>query len=379
MLNIVIDENISYAEEAFSQFGNVSVVHGRNINTQLLKDTDVLIVRSITKVNEELLKGTRVKFVGTATIGTDHINLDYLKSKGIGFSDAKGCNADAVTEYVFTSIIKLLNSKKLPLKGRTIGIVGTGNIGSRVARIAGIMGMQVLKNDPPLQRESRAEEFIPLSDIYKCDIITFHVPLNKTGIDKTIHLLDQDNLNKLNENAILINASRGPVVDNNALIKAIDDKNLNVVLDVWESEPDIDIELLNRVKFGTPHIAGYSLEGKVNGTLIIYKALCHFLGEQAIWNPSLPSVESPGIIPEQAAGNEEILENIINSIYNIKIDDNGMRKLNSLPKEQISSYFDTLRKEYPLRREFSNYKISLDKSDEELTNILKALRFEITN
>jgi erythronate-4-phosphate dehydrogenase len=375
-MNIIVDENISYAPEAFSQFGNVSVIHGREINNNLLKNADALIVRSITKVDENLLKGTPVKFVGTATIGTDHIDLKYLDSKGIFFSGAKGCNADAVTEYVFTAVIKLLNGNSSALKGKSIGIVGTGNIGSRIARIAGAIGMKVLKNDPPLQRKSGAADFVPLNEIYNCDIITLHVPLNKDGIDKTVHLFDRENLNILNDNVILINASRGPVVDNTALAEAVDKKSIRAVLDVWENEPDINTAMLERVKLASPHIAGYSLEGKVNGTVIIYKALCKFLGEQPVWKPSLPVIETPVKNLNHTGNSVEELNSIISKIYDIKKDDAKMRGISAMPKAQIPKYFDTLRKEYPLRREFNNFKIKLTTPDKELVNILTALRFE---
>jgi erythronate-4-phosphate dehydrogenase len=377
MLNIIVDENISYAKEAFSHFGNVSIIHGREINNNLIKKTDVLIVRSITKVDKNLLNGTPVKFVGSATIGTDHIDLKYLETNNIYFSDAKGCNADAVTEYVFASIIKLLSETNLSIKGRTIGIVGIGNIGSRIARISEAMGMKVFKNDPPLQRKYGINDFVSLNKIFSCDIITLHVPLNKNGIDKTIHLLARENLNNINSGAILINASRGAVVDNTALIEAIDNKSLRVVLDVWENEPDIDIALLSRVKIGTPHIAGYSLEGKVNGTVIIYNALCKFTGKQPVWKPCLPLVESPVIKLKQFSNIGEELNNIIGRIYDIKKDNDKMKKLISIPKEQVPNCFDMLRKEYPLRREFNNFKIKTNRDKEAVIRILKAFRFEI--
>ncbi|MGD1006876.1 MAG: 4-phosphoerythronate dehydrogenase [Ignavibacteriaceae bacterium] len=379
MMNIIVDENISFAKEAFSHFGNVFIIHGREINNHLLKKTDALIVRSITKVDKNLLNGTPVKFVGTATIGTDHIDLEYLNTNNICFSDAKGCNADAVTEYVFASIIKLLNENNLSIKGRTIGIVGTGNIGSRIARISEAMGMKVFKNDPPLQRKYGTKDFVSLNEIFSCDIITSHVPLNKSGIDKTIHLFDKKNLNNINNDTILINTSRGPVADNTALIEAIDNKSLHVVLDVWENEPDIDISLLERVKIGTPHIAGYSLEGKVNGTVIIYNALCKFLGEQPVWKPSLPLAGSPVININQTGNNGEELNNIISRIYDIKKDNDKMKKLIGIPKAQIPNSFDTLRKEYPLRREFNNFTIRTNRDEEALIRILKAFRFEIEN
>ena len=376
-MNIVIDENISFAGEAFSQFGNVKLLQGRKITNSELKDADILIVRSITRVDKELLLNTPVQFVGTATIGTDHIDLDYLKSRKIFFTDAKGCNADAVAEYVFTSVFYLANKYGLKIKDKTIGVAGVGNIGSRIVRLAKTLGMNVLKNDPPLQRESSSNEFVSLDQIYDADIITMHVPLNKEGIDRTLHLFNNDNLRKLRNEIIFINASRGPVVDNNALLDISCSKNLKIVLDVWENEPGINIDLLEKVEFGTPHIAGYSLEGKINGTAMIYKALCKYLKAPPSWNPNLPAVEDPVIEIDPDKNFEELLHQIFYRVYNIKNDDNRMRLIKEKPVEERPAYFDMLRKNYPFRREFSNFKIKMISENEEIENILRSFRFEI--
>ena len=374
-MNLLIDENISYAAEAFTGFGSVSLLHGRKITNSALRNLDALIVRSITKVNEELLKDTPVKFVGTATIGTDHVDLDYLSNHGINFSDAKGCNADAVAEYIFTAIFRIAVEKGFSVKDKTIGVVGVGNIGSRIVRLAKALGINVLINDPPLQRKSGSAEFVPLKDIYSSDIITLHVPLNKEGIDKTVHLFNEDNLSLLKENSVFINASRGQVVDNQALLKLLDKKNLNVVLDVWENEPKINLELLKKIRFASPHIAGYSLEGKINGTVMIYNALCKFLNQKPGWKPVPPAVDNHliEVTPENSL--ETSLNHIFTSIYDIKDDDDLMRKMFNMNKEEAGTYFDSLRKNYKLRREFINYTISLTNPDEELSKILKAFRF----
>ncbi len=377
MLNLVIDENIAYAKEAFQQFGNVTLVQGRKITNSILSCTDTLIVRSITKVNGELLKNTPIKFVGTATIGTDHVDMNYLSHQEICFSDAKGCNADAVAEYVFTAIFKIAAKENIAIKDKTIGVVGVGNIGSRIARLAEALGMNVLKNDPPLQRTSGRKDFVPLEKIYDADIITLHVPLNLDGKDKTVHLFNEENLKLLKNDSIFINASRGQVVDNKALLDIIDKKNLRVVLDVWENEPDINIYLLKEVKFASPHVAGYSLEGKVNGTLMIYNALCKFLNTKPAWKPDLPQVENSIIQIDSKDIFEKKLNGVFSSIYDIKRDDEQMRNLLSLPGKERSKYFDSLRKNYPFRREFNNFKINRNSIDDNLYKILKAFRFTI--
>ncbi len=378
-MKIVVDENISFGKEAFSTLGEVVLMHGREITNSKLKDTDVLIVRSITKVDEKLLDGTKVKFVGTATIGTDHIDLEYLKSKGIAFSDAKGCNADAVAEYVFTFIMYASVKYGIDLKGKSIGVVGVGNIGSRIVKLANTLGMKVLKNDPPVKRLTGDNSFCEFDEISGADFITLHVPLNKEGIDKTVHLLDDNNLEKLNDGAVLINASRGQVIDNLALNKIIEKKHLIVDLDVWETEPDINVELLKKVEIASPHIAGYSLEGKVNGTVIIYNALCRMLGRQPEWSPSMPAIDSDTYSLIKSDSFENTLNNIFAGIYDIRKDDEATRMIGALPVNERGKQFDALRKNYPLRREFKSYKIKLNPDDSEFESILKAFRFQITH
>lgn len=375
-MKIIADENISFATEAFSRFGTVELMHGRQITRSALKDANALVVRSITNVNRDLLEGTPVKFVGTATIGTDHIDREYLQSQSITFTDAKGCNADAVTEYVFTALINTAFKYGITLNGKTFGIIGIGNIGSRIARLAEAMGLIVLKNDPPLQRKTGSSEFVSLEEALQADFITLHVPLNKGGEDNTIHLLNSDNLQKLKAGVILINASRGQVADNTALFENIIKHKIHAILDVWENEPDINTDLLNKVELATPHIAGYSLEGKVNGTKMIYDALCRFSGYKNTWMPALPAADY-NIIEYTPSGNiTEDLNNIFNEIYNINRDNKELKKMTWMPENERKGYFDMLRKNYPLRREFLNYKIVIKNDDGgNLKDILRKFRF----
>ncbi|MDR3667352.1 MAG: 4-phosphoerythronate dehydrogenase, partial [Ignavibacteriaceae bacterium] len=292
-MKIIADENITLVQEAFSGLGDVFLYGGRDISNNILKDADVLLVRSITDVNKNLLEGTNVKFVGTATIGIDHVDTNYLSEKEIFFSDARGCNSDAVAEYVFTALLNLSIEQNFELKGKSIGVVGAGNIGSRIVRLAGALGMNVLQNDPPLKRQTGDKRFLDLDELMNVDIITFHVPLNMEGEDRTSHLFDHNKLNSLKDGAIIINASRGPVVDNDSLEMLISKKKFTSVLDVWENEPLINMNLLLKIRFGTPHIAGYSYEGKINGTVILYNALCTFLNKKIEWQPVIPPAINP--------------------------------------------------------------------------------------
>jgi len=419
MLKLIIDENIAFVNTAFNQFGNVTLLPGREISNSVLKDADVLIVRSITKVNEKLLENTPVKFVGTATIGTDHIDIDFLKKNNIAFADAKGCNAYSVAEYVIASLLNLSIKFDFSLKDKSIGIIGVGNVGSKVTAFAEALGMKVLLNDPPLQRqhvnsqkviskESSTEKsvkgirllpsvevtneikkeslqknnyersYVKLEKILSADIITLHVPLNLMGIDKTYHLFDKEKLSKIKDKTILLNTSRGSVINNAELLDVIEKKKLKVVLDVWENESDINVELLNKVLIGTPHIAGYSFEGKVNGTQMIYNSLCEFLDVDKIFlfKKEVPQNSLKSF--EESRNIETGLEKLISSIYPINDDDERMRKMLTMNGDEQIKYFDLQRKNYPKRREFNNYNVESKKMKDEIKNILTKLRFYLT-
>lgn len=376
-MKLIIDENITFAKEAFSSLGIAKLADGRTLTNKDVQDADVLVVRSITNVNEDLLKNSNVKFVGTATIGTDHIDLEYLKNQNIRFADAKGCNADSVAEYVFTALLKVASIKNISLQEKTIGVVGVGNIGSRVVRLAESLGMKVLKNDPPLERKGIGNNYFNLDKILQADIITFHVPLNLDGIDKTFHLLNENNLKKINNGKIIINSSRGTVIDNEALLAESTERDFELVLDVWENEPSISTELLTKTKISTPHIAGYSFEGKVNGTNMIYNALCQYLNIQPFWKPILPEIERKKLRFPEGKTDEEKLYNLFSSIYNIEKDDELMRKLEGLKPNERASYFDLLRKKYPVRREFSNYVVQISENEIHLKPFLENFRFKV--
>jgi len=361
-MKIVADENIPYVREVFTPLGEVICISGRNMNPALLLDADVLLVRSITPVNQDLLQDTSVRFVGTATIGTDHIDQEYLHRRGITFVSAAGSNANSVTEYVLTALLVLAARYRLNLEGKKLGIIGVGNIGSRLEKKAGALGLQVLPNDPPLQRQTGAPRFVALDQVLQeADIITCHVPLTRVGPDPTYHLLEAKRLAQLKPDAILINTSRGAVVDNRALKEYLHQPQAGpVVLDVWENEPHIDVELLEKVSLATPHIAGYSLDGKVNGTLMLYKALCVFLGEAPVKQvnlmppPPLPAIDRIDTsVPDQA-----VMTGVMGSIYDIDADDRNLRGLVNLPVDQRGQHFDSLRKNYPVRRESHNTRIN---------------------
>ena len=360
--------------EAFGALGEIVFVPGRQMDAAIVRDADLLLVRSVTPVNAALLEGSRVKFVATATIGTDHVDLDYLQSHGIGFTSAAGSNANSVAEYVVAAMLELADRHKFRLRGKTLGVVGVGNVGSRVVQFAEALGLRVLPNDPPRQRAEKLAHFVSLKQILaEADIITTHVPLTRQGADATFHLLDKEQLAALEaRRPILINTARGPVIDNKALLKAIDGERVGgVVLDVWENEPNILPELLDVVDIGTPHIAGYSFDGKANGAQMIYEAACKFFGTPPAWKPSMPPPEVPLIELSVSSGedDEEILRRAIRRVYDIRADDAALRA-------NIRA-FDKLRAEYPVRREFFNTKLIPNGASNALRSKLAALGFKL--
>jgi erythronate-4-phosphate dehydrogenase len=380
-MKIVADPNIPFVREAFGALGDVVLVPGRQINPAAVREADVLLVRSVTPVNAALLDDSRVRFVATATIGTDHVQQEYLSQRKIGFTSAAGSNANSVAEYVVAAILELAHRVKFPLRDKTIGVVGVGNVGSRVVHNAEVLGMRVLQNDPPRQRAENNPSFVSLGRVLaEADIITLHVPLARAGEDATFHLFDKDRLAVLGlRRPILINTCRGAVVDNKALLKAIDGERIGgVVLDVWENEPNILPELLDVVDIGTPHIAGYSFDGKVNGTRMIYEAVCQFFGLRATWQPELPPPPVPRIEMTASSGedDEEVLRRIVRRVYDITADDDQLRAKILVP-DGIGASFDTLRAEYPIRREFFNTEIVLREAGKALRSKLAALGFRI--
>lgn len=376
-MKLVVDENIAYAEETFSGYGDVVLSHGRKITNEMLHDADALIVRSITRVNQSLLQGTKVKFVGTATIGVDHISLDYLREQGIAFADAKGCNADAVTEYVFTLLLRFLIANHIDPEKLTLGIIGRGNIGSRIARLAPLLGIKLLVNDPPLQRAGVNFPFVSLEEAMQADVVTFHTPLNRDGEDKTEHLVTKDVLAKAERLRYFINASRGEIADTGALLWLKKERYIPLSLDVWENEPAISAELLEAVDTASPHVAGYSLEGKINGTMMMKRALDRFLGRTDTFEIKRPAVTDNRMVLSSAPRVHEILAAAALAIYRVENDTAALKASISFTAEERGKYFDQLRKDYDLRREFDNYILELQPFDSEKAEILRAFRFTV--
>ncbi len=383
-MKVVVDKNNPLVAETFRQFGDVISLGTKDITRESVHDVDILIVRSETKVTKELLDGSAVKFVGTATIGTDHVDVEYLHSRKIGFASAPGSNANSVAEYIVAALLLLARRKGFSLKEKTIGVVGVGNVGSKVVRNAKAFGMTVLKNDPPLARASSDTSFLSLDELMNADIITVHVPLTKTGPDPTYHLFDVVRMNKIKKGAILINTARGSVIDGKALSDALSSGHLGgAALDVWEGEPGIDTFLLEKVDIGTPHIAGYSFDGKLSAVKQTYSAACKFFGQKENWalGKLLPKpVVERIIVPDEKVGdesNENMLYKIVRQCYDIESDDRSLRNISKVSEEEQRLYFRRLRAEYRVRREFSNTTVELPAPMSSLKELLTTIGFQV--
>lgn len=368
-MKILVDENMPLARELFAGFGEVVARPGRGLAADDVRDADVLLVRSVTRVDETLLTGSRVRFVGTATIGTDHVDLEWLRAQGIAFASAPGCNAMSVVDYVASALLELAERHGFALAGKRAGIVGLGNVGSRLQRRLQAMGLEVLACDPPLAEAGRTG-LVGMDAIAGCDIVSFHTPLVRDGAHPSFHLGDAAFLARLKPGAILLNTSRGAVVDNAALLAALERRDdLHVVLDVWEGEPLVDRRLAARVALATPHIAGYSYDGKLRGTWMLYEALCAFLGQSPTMTLGLLVPASARCVLDVARLAPRRALDLMRAAWRITDDDDAFRATLDADDDARATAFDRLRKQYPLRREFSTVELV---DDEQLAARLPA-------
>ena len=357
------DRNIPNVEAMYSPVGDVVLVDGHSIRHDLVRESDALLVRSVTKVDRALLEKSNIRFVGTATIGTDHIDLDYLRERNIAFASAPGSNAQSVAEYVLAALLTISERKNIAIDTLSIGIIGVGHVGTKVEHLANILKMKSVLNDPPLKRVTGDQDrYRNLDEVLEADIITLHVPLTLSGPDATYHLVDEQFLEKIKPGTIMINASRGAVIDTEVLRDFLARKRVgSCVLDVWENEPSIDCDLLRLVDIGTPHIAGYSYDGKMNGAEMIYKSFCESfaIDGAAGYNSCFEKLEDSLIaLGHPASGLQTSLRAIVKHCYNIERDDSELREMLRLDPEARSAHFRSLRKNYPRRYEFKNWAVA---------------------
>lgn len=369
-MKIVCDENIPESGRVFSTLGETVLVPGRRIDSSLVRDAEALLVRSVTPVNARLLEAASVRFVASATIGVDHIDLAYLHQRGIAFAYAPGSNADSVAQYVVSSLAWYARSLGWDPREKTIAVVGVGNVGSRVVRLARALGMRPLLNDPPRERRERDPSFRPLDEVLEqADVVTVHVPLTMDGRDATYRLVDSAFVRKMKPGAILLNTSRGKVVDERAVLQ-YRERLRALVLDVFENEPAPSPDTIRACTLATPHIAGYSHDGKIRGTQMVYDALCRHLGRE----PDIDLLAEIASVVEAMPPSthaRSIYDTILQA-YPIHEDYQRFAPLAALPQDQRAASFDQLRREYPVRLEFSHYRIP---TGAEHPDILVALGF----
>lgn len=369
-MKIVADDKIPFLKGVLEPFAEIDYLPGDQISNATLKNAKALLTRSITKCNKELLSNTSVELIVSATIGDDHIDKQYCADNDIQWANAKGCNASAVEQYVFAALLHLAKIHRLNLANKTLGVIGVGNIGSRVAKLAAMLGMHVLLNDPPRAQFEGQAKFVSLEKILnQADIITLHVPLISVGENKTQHLANGNFFKQLNKKCIFINTSRGEVVESSALMHAIKSGKVNhAIIDVWENEPEINVGLLDRVEIATPHIAGYSIRGKANGTSMIVQAVSnYFKFGLDFWYPEMSEEIKIVELDCENWSLQQVMQEIYNQVYAIGHDVKNL-------KTQVEK-FEHLRGNYALRPENDSFYLKLSNCQNQINETLKSSGF----
>ena len=374
-MKIVIDDKIPFIRGVFEPYAEVVYLPGDKFTRADIMNADALVTRTRTKCNETLLQGSSVKFIATATIGYDHIDTEWCEANGIKWISAPGCNSSSVQQYIASVFATLSVHFGFNYEETTLGVVGVGNVGSKVAALGKNLGMTVLLNDPPRADKEGLDKFVPLDEVLSSsDIVTLHVPLKSNGSHQTYHLFDKTTFEYMRHGTVLINTSRGEVVDNIALKNALKSRKIAAaVLDVWENEPDIDDELLPLISIATPHIAGYSADGKANGTTMSVQALSRFFGLPLNeWKPSdIPYPLQPLYFELDCGGKnmQQCLNEAIWYSYAVNDDDGQLR--------YSPSTFEKQRGEYPVRREFSAFTIGIKNGIQGIEKRLQTLGFSV--
>ncbi len=372
-MRIVADDKILYIKGVLEEYATVVYKSGSSINSEDVKDADALLVRTRTNCDKKLLGNSKVKFVATATIGKDHLDTQWLEENGIEWTNAPGCNSGSVMQYIASVFAHLILSGTNPEK-TTVGIIGVGMVGKKIEKLAKALGFKVLLNDPPRERTEKSDKFTDIETVIsKSDILTFHTPLITDGEEKTYHLLNLENVKNLKKGAVVINSSRGEVTCSNALLYGLEKGIISkLVLDVWENEPQLNLELLDKVWFGTPHIAGYSADGKANGSSMVIQALSRkFNLPLNDWEPkNIPLPKN--ITISKLDKNEPAIVSVAKAILETYDIDNDSKALKKNPDK-----FEEQRGNYPVRREFHIWKLlSKENYSDEVWDMLLGMGFE---
>lgn len=374
-MKIVCDNKIPFLRGTLEPYAEVVYLPGAQTTAEVVRDADAIITRTRTICNEQLLKGSKVKVIATATIGYDHIDTHWCEQNGIVWKNSPGCNSWSVKQYIASVLVCLAQRHGFRFQDMTLGVVGVGNVGGKVAEVASLMGFKVLLNDPPRARKEGNRGFVSLDTLLsKSDIVTVHVPLTAEGEDATWHLFDKERLSRLRSDQILINSSRGEVVDNQALKAVLKAGGLKAaVLDVWEGEPALDAELVGLLDITTPHIAGYSADGKANGTTMSVRTVAQYLGLPLTdWTASgvpAPAQSLEFSIDAQGKTDQEVISQAILYTYDVRTDSDLLRG--------CLEGFEQQRGDYPVRREFTAFTLHLSHAGADLAARLAKIGFKI--
>ncbi len=351
-LKILVDENVPYADAMFAPFGEIRRFAGRTLAAAELGDAQALIVRSVTRVDRDLLAGSQIKFVGSCTIGADHLDMDYLARSGIAAYTAPGCNANSVADYVISVICACGDRLEVLRHGGRVGLVGFGNVGRTVAERLARLSIDSVAYDPLLAQDSDPR-LSTLDEVLRCEVMSVHAPLTTGGNYPSYHMLTAKQLSSLPDGALLISAGRGGVIATHDLLALKQQRpDIHLAMDVWEGEPSVDKHLADLCLIATPHIAGYSLDGKVAGTRMIAERLADYVADSGSGELALPGVALPRpSIGLKAEGDNALLREAVAAVYDVCADDKRFRE--SLLAEDPAKQFDALRKHYPERREFA--------------------------
>jgi erythronate-4-phosphate dehydrogenase len=376
---VAADGDIPYIREALAGAGEVRLFAGRTVRPADVREADAIIVRTITRVDAGLLEGSKVRFVGTASAGMDHLEQDYLAAHGTQVASAAGANANSVAEYVVAALLLTGKRRGWTLAEKSIAVVGVGHVGRLVAKNAAALGMEVLLCDPPLRESTGEAKYRDLDEVLGADILTLHVPLTTGGKYATRHMIDRKVLKRLSPGRIVVNSARGDVVSGRDLKQALREQWIEgAILDVWEDEPAIDRELLDLVDVGTAHIAGFSLDGKVRGTGLMIEALGRHWNIPMSWDRSGIFPPPRRLFPEKGARGQDAVRSIVLQAYDILKDDANLRAVQGLPENEAAGLFDRLRNRYDLRPEFSHFIVDTG-GEAGLDSTCRALGFEVAN
>lgn len=378
-MKIVADPQIPQVDRAFAGIADLQFCNGRELTPASLADADALLVRSVTRVDRKLLQGSSIRYVATATSGIDHVDTGYLQETGIGFDSAHGSNARSVAEYVLSALFVLAEQQQFNLFSKTVGIIGAGKVGSVLSCMLSALGISCLLNDPPLQEISGDSKYRSLEEALSADIISLHVPLTKSGRYSTLNLINTNTLSQMKADAVLVNTSRGTVVDEAALMQSNHARGKRAILDVWENEPDINTLTLSGIAIGTPHIAGYSLDARMRATSMVHEGLCRFFGVENDWSCSgdWQDLNRLSLTFSDSLTDEDIITMAVLSHYDVRSDAASLRRLLEVDEDKRGYFFDQLRKNYPVRREFAATSIQLPQGRQAVAGQLRAAGFSV--